>query len=239
MKVRWIVLGVVAAVAFALPAQAQTFFDNFDSYAAGSGIIGQGGWQGWAGGTSSNAFVSNAQSYSSPNSLGVSGAADVVQTWGGITSGLWYAKAWTYVPSTQTGEMWFIIMNTYDGVCNPQENCNWSVQVVACRTGCTTTGANPGAVTNLGTPDVPGGGSTALLTNQWVEVIAEINLDANTYTVYYNGVPFDTQQFYAPGVGQQAIQCMDLFSNGSTESYMDNVWLDTNIPVELQTFDIE
>ena len=32
---------------------------------------------------------------------------------------------------------------------------------------------------------------------------------------------------------------MDLFSNGSTESYMDNIWLDTNIPVELQSFDIE
>jgi hypothetical protein len=238
MKVRWFVLGVVAAVAFALPAQAQTFFDNFDSYAAGSGIIGQGGWQGWAGGTSSNAFVSSTQSYSSPNSLGVSGGADVVQTWGGITNGLWYAKAWTYVPSTQTGEMFFILMNTYDGVCASGGPCNWSVQVAMCRTGCVTTGVNPGSATNLGGSDVPGGGSTALITDQWVELIAEINLDANSYTVYYNGSAFDTQQYYGAN-GQQAIQCMDLFSNLSTESYMDNVWLDTNIPVELQTFDIE
>ena len=238
MKVRWFVLGVVAAVAFALPAQAQTFFDDFDSYAAGSGIIGQGGWQGWAGGTSSNAFVSSTQSYSSPNSLGVSGGADVVQTWGGITNGLWYAKAWTYVPSTQTGEMFFILMNTYDGVCASGGPCNWSVQVAMCRTGCTTSGANPGSVTNLGGSDVPGGGSASLLTDQWVELIAEINLDANTYTVYYGGVPFDTQQYYG-ATGQQAIQCMDLFSNGSNESYMDNAWLDTNIPVELQSFDIE
>jgi len=229
-------------VAFALPAQAQTFFDNFDSYAAGSGIIGQGGWQGWAGGTSSNAFVSNAQSYSSPNSLGVSGAADVVQTWGGITSGLWYAKAWTYVPSTQTGEMWFILMNTYDGACAVAADCDWSIQVVLCNTGCTTTGGNPpspGFVTNYGAQTLPGAGAAALLTDQWVEVIAEINLDANSYTVYYNGAPFDTQQYYDPATGQQAIQAMDLYSNGSSESYMDNVWLDTNIPVELQTIDIE
>jgi hypothetical protein len=240
MKVRWFVFGVVAAVACALPAtvQAQTFFDNFDSYAAGSGIIGQGGWQGWAGNPGANAFVSNAQSYSSPNSLGVSGSADVVQTWGGITNGMWYAKAWTYVPSTASGEMFFILLNTYDGVCASGGPCNWSVQVALCRTGCSTTGVNPGSVTNLGGSDVPGGGSTSLLTNQWVELIAEINLDSNTYTVYYNGTAFDTQQYYG-ATGQQAIQCMDLFSNGSNESYMDNVWLDTNIPVELQTFDIE
>jgi hypothetical protein len=238
MKVRWFVFGVVAAVAFALPVQAQTFFDNFDSYAAGSGIIGQGGWQGWAGNPGANAFVSNTQSYTSPNSLGVSGSADVVQTWGGITNGLWYAKAWTYVPSTATGEMFFIILNIYDGACAGAGDCNWSVQVAMCRTGCTTTGVNPGSVTNLGGSDVPGVGSASLLTNQWVELIAEINLDANSYTVYYNGVPFDTQQYYG-ATGQQAIQCMDLFSNGSNESYMDNVWLDTNIPVELQSFDIE
>jgi len=240
MKVRWFVLGVVAAVAFALPATVQAWEDDFDSYAAGSGIIGQGGWDGWAGNPGANATVVNNQSYSSPNSLAVSGAADVVQTWGGINTGLWYSKVWTYVPSTQTGELWFIVLNTYDGSCNPTTNCNWSVQVALCRTGCSTTGVNPGSVTNLGGSDIPGGGSTALITNQWVEVIAEINLDANTYTVYYNGVPFDTQQYYDPaGTGTQRIQTYDLFSNGSSESYMDNVWLDTNIPVELQSFDIE
>ncbi len=115
---------------------------------------------------------------------------------GGITNGLWYAKAWTYVPSSASGEMFFILLNTYDGVCASGGPCNWSIQVAACRTGCVTTGVNPGSVTNLGGSDVAGGGSTSLLTDQWVELIAEINLDANTYTVYYNGVPFDTQQYF-------------------------------------------
>jgi hypothetical protein len=43
MKVRWFVFGVVAAVACALPVtvQAQTFSENFDSYAAGSGSSGR------------------------------------------------------------------------------------------------------------------------------------------------------------------------------------------------------
>ena len=74
MKVRWIVLGVVAAVAFALPAQAQTFFDNFDSYAAVSTIAGQGGWESWDNSPAADTTVTNAQSYSSPrwgSSLGM------------------------------------------------------------------------------------------------------------------------------------------------------------------------
>ena len=64
------------------------------------GSSGQGGWDGWAGNPGADAFVTDSMSYSSPNSLAVSGSADVVQTWGGITNGLWYAKAWTYVPSS-------------------------------------------------------------------------------------------------------------------------------------------
>jgi hypothetical protein len=241
MKVRWFVLGVVAAVAFALPAtvQAQVFFDDFDSYAAGSGIQGQGGWDTWGGSPAANAFVVDNQSYSAPNSLAVSGGADIVHSFSGITTGLWYAKVWTYVPSTQTGELFFIVLNKFDGGTCAGTDCNWSIQVAMCRTGCTTAGVNPGSVTNLGGSDVPGGGSTSLITNQWVEVIAEINLDANTYTVSYNGVPFDTQNYYLPGSGDQRIHTFDLFSNASSESYMDNVWLDTYSPVELQTFDIE
>jgi len=238
MKVRWFVLGVVAAVVVALPATVQAWDENFDSYAVGSGIIGQGGWWGWANNPLADAFVTDAYSHSPSNSLAVVGPADVVYAWAGVVNGLWYAKAWTYVPSTASGEMFFILLNTYDGVCAAGGPCSWSVQVAMCRTGCTTSGVNPGSVTNLGGSDWPGGGSTSLLTDQWVEVIAEINLDANTYTVYYNGTPFDTQQYYGAS-GQQAIEAIDLFSNGSTESYMDNIWLNTNIPVELQSFDIE
>ena len=39
----------VAVVAWVAPAEAQYFFDNFDSYAAGSNIAGQGGWETWGG----------------------------------------------------------------------------------------------------------------------------------------------------------------------------------------------
>lgn len=239
MKVRWFVFGVVAAVAFALPAtvQAQYFFDDFDGYVTGSTIAGQGGWETWGGNPSANATVVNSQSYSTPNSLAVQGAADIVHQFASLTTGTWYAKAQTYVPSTQSGELFFIILNRYDGGTCAGTDCNWSVQLAMCNTGCITTGVNPGAATNLGGSDIAGTGSTALLTNQWVEVLVQIDLDANQYSIWYNGIMLDTLGWTVSG--DINIACFDLFSNGSTESYMDNVWLDTTIPVELQSFDIE
>lgn len=233
-----LVCAVVAVVVGGAPAEAQVFFENFDSYAAGSNIAGQGGWETWGGAAAANTTVTNAQSYSSPNSLFVAGGADIVHQFGGITTGLWYGKAWTYVPSTQVGEMFFIMMNRYDGGTCAGTDCNWSIQVALCRSGCTTTGAVAGAVANLGGSDVAGTGTAPLITNQWVEVMAEINLDANTYSVYYDGVLFDGPLPWTQ-TGDINIANFDLYSNGSSESYMDNIWLDTNIPVELQTFDIE
>lgn len=233
------VLVCAAVVIMVAPAvaDAQFFFEDFDSYTPGSGIIGQGGWEGWAGNPGADAIVSALQSYTPPNSLQVALGADVVHQFAGVTNGVWYAKAWTYVPSGQVGEMWFILLNTYDGACANAGDCNWSVQVVLCQSGCTQTGVNPGLVTNFGGSDVSGVGTAPLILNQWVEVVAEVNLDANSYTVYYDGVPFDTQTWTV--TGQQAIQAIDLYSSGSSDSYMDNIWLDTTIPVELQSFDVE
>jgi hypothetical protein len=106
-----------------------------------------------------------------------------------------------------------------------------------CQSGCVSTGVNPGTITNLGGTDVPGGGFAALLPDQWVEIVVEIDFDANLYTVTYGGTFLDTRQWTTTGSFEVA--AFDLFSNGSTISYMDNVWLDTNIPVELMHFDVE
>ena len=233
MKIRWLIGGVVLAMAFALPAQAQFFADNFDSYAAGSGIIGQGGWDGWDGSPAADAMVTTAQAFSAPNSLAVSGAADVVQQFVGASGGVWYAKVQTYVPSSQTGELFFIILDQYA----PSGTQHWAVQVAMCQSGCVTAGVNPGSVSNLGGSDVPGTGVVPLLTDQWVEVIVEIDFGSNLYTVTYGGAFLDIQQWTT--TGSMEVSAFDLFSSASSESYMDNVWLDTSIPVELMNFDVE
>jgi hypothetical protein len=216
----------------ALPSvvEAQFFFDNFDSYAAGSTIAGQGGWETWGGDPGANTQVVNIVSYSPPNSLGVSGTADIVHQFAGVTSGTWYAKVQTYVPSSQLGDLYFVILNRYDGSCASSGDCDWSVQVRM--------SASDGVAESEGGSSNP---STAaplpLITDAWAEIVVEINLDVNTYTVYYNGAILDTLPWTV--TGDVNIAAFDLFSNGSTESYMDNVWLDTTIPVELQSLTVE
>lgn len=224
-------LVVLAASLVALPGvvQAQFFFDNFDSYAAASFIAGQGGWETWAGDPGANTQVVNNFSYSPPNSLGLSGAADIVHQFVGVNTGTWYAKVQTYVPSSQTGDLYYIILNRYDGACAAAGACDWSVQVRM--TASTGEVANEGGSSNAGSAVLP------LLTNQWAEVVVEANISANTYSTYYNGTFMETLPWTV--TGDLNLAAFDLFSNGSSESYMDDVWLDTTIPVELQSFDAE
>lgn len=227
---------LLAATLFAaLPftAEAQFFSDNFDSYATGSTIMGQGGWTTWDGTPAWDTTVTSAQANSPANSLLVAGPADIVHTFTGASGGIWYAKAMTYVPSTQTGEMFFILLNGWPVV----NGVSWSVQVAFCQTGCTTTGVVAGKVVNLGGSEVGGGGSVDLITNQWVQLRVEVNLGTNQYSVYYNHVLVDTRAWTT--TGPLAIAAVDLYSNASNESYMDDIWLDTTVPVELQSLSIE
>lgn len=232
-----VVVLAVCVVAMPSVVQAQYFSDDFDSYATGSTIMGQGGWETWGGAPAANTQVVSTFANSSPNSLAVLGPADIVHQFAGLTSGTWYAKAQTYIPSGQQGELFFIILNRYDGGTCTGTDCNWSVQLAMCLSACTTAGVTPGTATNLGGSDVAGTGSTPLLTDQWVEVVVEINLDVNQYSIWYNNVLLDTLAW--TGAGDINIAALDLFSNLSTASYVDDVWLDTTIPVELQAFSIE
>jgi hypothetical protein len=241
MKFR-LVLGVmVVAVVLAIPStgQAQFFADDFDSYANGSGIIGQGGWEGWDGtpaGGATDSTVSNVQSFSSPNSLFTAGGSpsmDVVQQFSGVNSGTWYAKTQVYIPSAMSGDLFFIVLNTY----NHGGPYNWSVQMVFCATNCGAQGL-PGFVVNLGGTDFPGGETLPLVLDDWAELVVEVDLSANSYNAYYDG----TQFVFGAGwqsTGVNEIQCFDLFGESNDDGYFDNIWLDQNIPVDLMNFDIE
>lgn len=234
MKGLWALAAVSLVAAVPATVEAQFFSDNFDAYANGSTIAGQGGWETWDNAAAANTTVVNTQSFSAPNSLNVSGAADIVHRFTGVNSGIWYVRTRTFVPSTQSGEAWFILLNQYAPLSTTN---NWSVQVVQCVTNCLTTGAVPGQVVNLGGSDIPGVGTLPLITNAWVDIQVEINFSTNMYTVFYNGTQLDSQQWQLSGTNQ--LQAIDLFSNGSTVSFMDNVWVDVTVPVELQTFQIE
>jgi hypothetical protein len=211
-------------------AQGQFFFDDFDSYTAGSTIAGQNGWEAWGGSAAADAFVVNNQSHSSPNSLAVNGSADIVHQFSGVTSGMWYAKVWTYVPSTQSGTLYFIMLNRYDGVCANAGDCNWSVQISMSN--------DTGLVTSEGGTDNPSSAAPLpLITDQWVEILVEFDLTGLNYTVYYGGTFLDNLPWTISG--DINLAAIDLFSDNSSESYMDDVWIDTTVPVELQSLSVD
>lgn len=234
MRGLWVLAAVSLVASAPVTVEAQFFFDTFDTYANGSPIAGQGGWETWDNNPAADTIVTNAQSFTPPHSLLVAGPADIVHQFAGVNSGVWYAKAMTYVPSTQVGEMWFILLNSYA----PAGFQHWSVQVVMCVTGCVTAGTVPGSAANIGGSDGGGGGSVPLILDQWVEVRVEVDLTNNQYTAFYNGTPIDAVPQTWTVTGALQLQAFDLYSNGSNQSYMDNVWLDTTLPVELMGFTV-
>ena len=72
--------------------------ENFDSYADGSGLIGQGGWEGWDGDTAPDAYVTTTQFISAPHGIDIEPTSDVVQEFD-ITAGSWVITAWNYIPT--------------------------------------------------------------------------------------------------------------------------------------------
>lgn len=190
--------------------------DNFDSYAAGSQLIGQGGWEGWGNNPAAGALVSNAQSHSSPNSAAIVGDTDLVHQYSGYTSGVWNYTAWQYIPTDFSGESYFILMNQYTPAGGGTGN--WSTQV------------HFQSATNLviGDPG-PGnpGGTLPLVKGQWVPIRVLIDLNADTQTFYYNNQVLYTGSWTEgqSGGGSLNIAAVDLYANSASVVYYDDLAL--------------
>jgi subtilisin-like proprotein convertase family protein len=186
--------------------------DNFDSYAIGSQLHGQGGWKGWQNDPTAGALTSGDQSRSAPNSAAILGASDLVHEYG-ETDGQWVYTAWQYVPQNFTGQSYFIMLNSYD---DAGSNLNWSTQVMF--DGAANLVTNDGGVS---------GGSAALVKGQWVEIRLEIDLDADTGAFYYNGSQLysGTWSGQVSGGGATTIAAVDLFANSASVVYYDDMSL--------------
>jgi hypothetical protein len=187
------------------------WMDDFDSYATGSQLHGQGGWKGWDNNPAAGALTSDTQARSIPNSAAIVGASDLVQEYSGYTSGTWVYTAWQYVPDDFAGTSYFIMLNTY----NDGGPYNWSIQV------------NFDSTSNLVTNDGISGGTLPLIKGQWVELRVEIDLNADTQSFYY-----DNQLLYigtwtgeVSGGGVLNIGAVDLFANGASLVYYDDMSL--------------
>ncbi len=206
---------------------ADEFWENFDSYVDGSEMHGQGGWKGWDNNPAFGALVTSAFSHSSPHSVDITGSSDLVHEFAGFTSGQWVLTAWVYVPAG-TPLSYILALNTYaDG--GPY---NWSTQVFF------------DAMSGVVVSDFDGG-TLPIVTDDWVEFRVEIDLDTDTQVGYYDG-----QQLYSKswtegvsGGGVLNIAAIDLFANGATSVYYDNVSLcpasGCLVPVELKSISID
>ena len=196
------------------------WIDHFDTYATGSELIGQGGWEGWGGLATVGALTSATQARSAPNSAAIVGDSDLVHQYAGFTAGLWTYTAWQYVPTAVTTSTYFILLNTYPATVNG----NWSTQL--CFDGAA------GLVRDDVLGDCASTTTLPLIRDQWVEIRVVIDLDTDTQTVYYNGQFFYTAPWsthLAATGGVVNVAAVDLFANNAAEAYYDDLSL-SNLP---------
>lgn len=199
-------LGAVGLLA-CLPAMGN-WYENFDSYPTGTSMHGVGGWEGWEGDPQWTAYTTDEQARSTPNSLDIVGTADLVHPYSGYDSGQWTYTAWQYVPTDFSGESYFILLNTY----GPGVH-NWSTQVKFNSAGYVESDFE--------------GTRLPLITGEWVELRVEIDLDADWQEFYYGGQLL-TAKSWTEGVsggGALNIGAVDLFANGATSVFYDDMSL--------------
>lgn len=192
--------------------------ENFDSYATGSALNGQGGWFGWDGVAGATGYVVSDQALSTPNAeqtqYNSGTASDMVHTYDGVDSGVWIYTAYSYVPSVMTGNQYFILLNTYQN--GTHNNPDWSLQLQYT--------ANPPVITDYNDPTI----TATVLTDQWVQIRVEIDFDADIQNIFYNGVNIGSgswRDHVSPG-GAANLAAVDLYAGdapGSTAGYWDDL----------------
>ena len=197
-----------AAVLCAAAGACGQWTENFDSYPAGA-LSGNGGWALWCTG-GSDGLITTALANSAPHSFRADAGTDMVQEFA-VDSGVWTMEAEIYVPSDAgAGDGYYIVMNQY---C-PGDNSFWSVVIVFSNTS--------GLVQNWQ------GNVLALITDQWVNLRIEIDLDADTMDQFYDGQVLGAGMSWSGNValgGAQAIAALDLFSDSLNGIHYDDLSL--------------
>lgn len=172
--------------------------------------------------STAGALVSNAFSVSPSNAINIATTSDLVHEFS-YTTGIWTVTAQQYIPVGFSGRSYFIFQNVYN---DAQTGLSWSLQV-----------AIDSATGNIQNEvDAANPGAIPFITGQWVPITLIIDLDANTQQFYYNGNLLYSgswsNQFPAqvtPGIVK--IAAIDLFANGATSVYYDDVAITAGLPI--------
>ena len=189
--------------------RASEFTEGFETYAAGTGVHGQGGWKGWNNVAAAGAPVSNRVAHGGRNSIEILGSSDLVHEFR-LTGGQWVVTAYQYIPTGAKGTTYFILLNTYQDS-GPYD---WSAQ--------TEFDMTAGTIT----PVTGGTGSTAkIVYDQWVQIRLVVDLTANTFEESYNGTKIVAGTWDNNTHG--TLQAIDLFGNGASSAFYDDFTIDS------------
>ncbi len=202
-----VVVVLLAIVGLSSVASAGLVVDDFESYAAGSALHGQGGWKGWDNTPAAGAPASSVQANSGSISAEINGDADLVHEFG-FAGGNLELSAMQYIPDGTTGESFFLLLNTY----NDGGPYDWSVQL--------NFNVGSGIVTSDFSEQDPKE-TASIVYGQWVELKFVIDLDGNTIDEYYNGTLLSTHVWDDNVNG--TLGCIDLFANGASPIYYDDI----------------
>jgi PKD repeat protein len=195
--------------------------ENFDSYDTGSALNGQGGWFPWDGVAANTGYVVDDQARSTPNSLQVEWTSttvwvDMVHQFFNVNSGNWTFKAWLYVPSTMTGNSYFILMNNYINGTHTN-NADWSLQLEFSATG--------GTIFDYNFPTI----TLPIVKDAWTPLQVYINFDIDQQAIYYNGQFLEAagwKDHVAQG-GQENLAAVDLYADSAYSTAVN--WDDLSV----------
>ncbi len=186
--------------------------DNFDAYSNGMNLNGQNGWTTWDANPAATAFVTNAQSFSAPYAVDVSGATDLVHMFSGANAGRWVFSALQYIPTDFHGDTYVNLMSVY----NHGGPYAWASQV------------------HFGNSVVSDfdGSTLPLIKGQWVPLVVDIDLAHDVQTFYYNGQVLYQHTWTGGVVGGNPLllSAVDLYANNASPVYYDNMALLQVVP---------
>jgi hypothetical protein len=234
-----VALSVLAGVVLLQSSHAQAipWSDNFDSYPLNAFLPDpaiNSGWEEWDGVTSQSKtkikdVASGAAARSAPHSIWLRGSSDTIYQFNGngpggegpYTAGQWSLGGWIYKPVTTTSfgftvPTWMLMQDIY----NHNGPYDWSVDI-SFNPLSGNWSAQTATTTYTGT----------CIFDQWVEVRADIDLDADSVELFYNGASMGPAYPWNGGNsgfggGANAIGALDLWANGALAAQSRVYWDD-------------
>ena len=208
-----LLIGLPVAMAMTLSAHAATITENFESYAIGSNLHGQGTWKGWDNNPAAGATITDPDLYPtfmSSQSVEITGASDLVDVFSGVTTGSWVLTMKQYIPTGTTGETYFILLNQYSEPTAALPNESFSSQI------------SFNMDTSVVTDTIGGGAQVPMVKGAWVTLRFDIDLTNNPVVEYYNGQQIGLQRDWQSG-GTNELAAMDLYANGADPIFYDTL----------------